>query len=179
MWPPDASSARNAVDDFVVVAEWLISEGLAAPDRLVAETNNAGGPVVGAAVIQRPDLFGAALFGFPLLDLIRYDEFTGGARWVDQIGSVSDSAIAPSLVRLSPVHRAEEGVSTGLTIGEYVRRRRLLETARELRARPANLATLAASAGYSDQSHLTREFRRLLSTTPHVYRERHRGRGSP
>jgi prolyl oligopeptidase len=117
---------QNAVDDYIAAAEWLIARGLAGPDRLVAETNSAGGPVVGAAIVQRPDLFAAALFGFPLLDLLRYDAFTGGARWVDQFGSVSDPSVAASLARLSPVHNVGSGVcypATLVTPGSSTRRR--------------------------------------------------------
>lgn len=100
---------QNAVDDFVAAGRWLVQQGLASAGRLVAETNSAGGPVVGAAVVQNPDLFGAAILGFPLLDLLRYDQFTRGARWVEQIGAASDPAVARALAQLSPVHAAVPG----------------------------------------------------------------------
>ncbi len=101
---------QNAVDDFIAAAEWLVASGLARREGLVAETNSAGASVVGAAVIQRPELFRVALFGFPLLDLLRYAEFTGGARWRSQLGSVTDRGDFRALLAYSPVHNVRHGV---------------------------------------------------------------------
>lgn len=61
---------------------------------------------------------------------------------------------------------------TGLTVGQFVRLRRVLEGSRRLRERSATLSEVAISCGYADQSHFTREFRRFLGTTPHVHRLR-------
>ena len=79
----------------------------------------------------------------------------------------------PSLAELareagvSPEHLARvfRGV-TGLTVGQFVRLRRVLEGAERLREPRADLSDVAYSCGYSDQSHFTREFRRHLGTTP-------------
>ncbi|MGH7527991.1 MAG: prolyl oligopeptidase family serine peptidase, partial [Gemmatimonadales bacterium] len=101
---------QNAVDDFVAAAEWLVTNGFAKPEGLVAETNSAGASAVGAAVLQRPDLFRAALFGFPVLDLLRYAEFTGGARWRSQLGSADDPEDFRALRAYSPVHNVRPGV---------------------------------------------------------------------
>lgn len=102
-------SRQNAIDDYIASAEWLVQQGMATPERLVAETNSAGGSLVAAAVNQRPDLFGAMILGFPVLDMLRYDEFTGAARWRSEFGSPADSADFATLLAYSPVHNLERG----------------------------------------------------------------------
>lgn len=57
-------------------------------------------------------------------------------------------------------------VATGCTIGEYVRRLRADLAHEQLRAGDLPLATIAAECGYSDQSHMTRELRRLYGRSP-------------
>ena len=100
---------QHAVDDFVAAARWLVGQGLAPAGGVIAETNSAGASVVGAAIVQQPELFRAALFGFPLLDLLRYEAFTGGAAWRSQLGSVRDSADAAALRAYSPVENVHRG----------------------------------------------------------------------
>lgn len=95
---------QNGIDDFIAAAEWLVAQGLADPKRLVAETQSAGAALVGAAILQRPDLFGAGVFGFPLLDLMNYERFTSGARWRGELGSVADPEQRAALLAYSPVH---------------------------------------------------------------------------
>ncbi len=58
-----------------------------------------------------------------------------------------------------------------------LRRRRLQEAAERMRADPAaDLGALAAELGFADQSHLTREFRAVLGTTPRGYGQARSGR---
>lgn len=60
----------------------------------------------------------------------------------------------------------------GLPIGDYVHRLRV-RYAGEALARPgARLADVAASAGFADQSHLTRVFKRVTGVTPAAFRKR-------
>jgi AraC family transcriptional regulator len=54
--------------------------------------------------------------------------------------------------------------------GEYVRRLRVDYACRELASRERTLAEIAQSAGFADQSHFTRTFRKLTGTTPARYR---------
>lgn len=58
------------------------------------------------------------------------------------------------------------------SIGEYVRSRRLDWAARELRRRDRTLAEIAQRAGYADQSHFTRAFKRAMGVPPGEYRAR-------
>jgi AraC family transcriptional regulator len=64
----------------------------------------------------------------------------------------------------------------GLSVGEYGRRLRLAWAAAELARTDTPLAEIAASAGFADQSHFTRVFRRQVGTTPARYREQARSR---
>jgi AraC-like DNA-binding protein/quercetin dioxygenase-like cupin family protein len=64
----------------------------------------------------------------------------------------------------------------GTTIGEYVRRVRATWVAEQLETTDVPLSTLATQAGYFDQSHFTRECRRLLGARPAEYRKRTRPR---
>jgi AraC-like DNA-binding protein len=53
---------------------------------------------------------------------------------------------------------------------EDVRRQLRVERARVLLAGPYPLVDIAAAAGFADQSHMTRELRRLLGISPAAYR---------
>ena len=58
------------------------------------------------------------------------------------------------------------------SVGEYVRRRRVDFVCAQLSASDKPLAEIASEAGFCDQAHLTRTFRKLTGTTPGQYRAR-------
>lgn len=82
---------------------------------------------------------------------------------------VTDLAEAAGVhrVHLGRVFRARYGES----IGTYHRRLRIEWAARELARQDARVADVALRAGFADQSHFTRFFRRVIGTTPHAYRQ--------
>jgi AraC family transcriptional regulator len=57
------------------------------------------------------------------------------------------------------------------TVGEYIRQLRLEFACREIAASDAPLCEIALAAGFSDQSHLTRMFKRHMGIAPAQYRE--------
>jgi AraC family transcriptional regulator len=63
----------------------------------------------------------------------------------------------------------------GLSVGEYGRRLRVEWAAAEISRGDRSLAEIAAEAGFADQSHFTRLFRRYVGTTPGRYRAFQRG----
>lgn len=69
-------------------------------------------------------------------------------------------------VQLARVFRQHHGVS----VGEYGRRLRVDWAAAEIRRGDRSLAEIAAEAGFADQSHFTRLFKRYVGTTPARYR---------
>ena len=101
---------QNAIDDYLAAAEWLIANGWTRPGLLVANGSSAGGAVVGAALVQRPELFGAGILDYPVLDMLRYERFTGARRWISEYGTAGDPAQFHALLEYSPVQTVAEGV---------------------------------------------------------------------
>ncbi len=60
----------NSFNDFVDVAKGLIAEGYARPGRIAAQGGSAGGELMGAAVNQAPELFGAVVADVPFVDVL-------------------------------------------------------------------------------------------------------------
>jgi AraC family transcriptional regulator len=58
-----------------------------------------------------------------------------------------------------------------LPIGDYVQRLRVRWASAELCRPGARLADVAAAAGFADQSHLTRVFKRVTGATPSAFRK--------
>jgi AraC family transcriptional regulator len=61
------------------------------------------------------------------------------------------------------------------TVGEYVRHLRIEYACRHLRESKASIAEIALQAGFSDQSHFSKLFKRQTSMTPRQYRSRNYG----
>ena len=82
---------QNVFDDFIAAAELLVAEGYTAPERLAIEGGSNGGLLVGAAMTQRPELFGAVVCRVPVADMLRYHLFTVGRFWIPEYGSAERS----------------------------------------------------------------------------------------
>ena len=90
------------------------------------------------------------------------------ARIGDPVGlSELADAVGVNPAHLARVFRARYGIS----VGEYGRRLRLDWAAAEIARDERPIAEIAAEAGFADQSHFTRLFKRHVGTTPGRYRE--------
>ena len=107
---------QNVFDDFIAVAEALVRERYTSPQHLAIMGGSNGGLLVGAAMAQRPELFAVALPAVGVLDMLRYDQFTGGALWVSEYGSPADSAAFRYLRAYSPLHNVRAGVCYPATL---------------------------------------------------------------
>jgi prolyl oligopeptidase len=107
---------QNVFDDFIAVAEQLIRDKYTSPGRLGIMGGSNGGLLVGAVMEQRPDLFAVALPAVGVMDMLRYDKFTGGALWTTEYGSASNPAQFPFLIRYSPVHNLKPGTCYPATL---------------------------------------------------------------
>jgi AraC family transcriptional regulator len=59
------------------------------------------------------------------------------------------------------------------TVGEYIRRLRVEYASRQILSSKATLLEIATSAGFSDQSHFSRVFKRQMGMTPTEYQRIH------
>ncbi|MEO5697339.1 MAG: prolyl oligopeptidase family serine peptidase, partial [Burkholderiaceae bacterium] len=77
---------QRSIDDFIAVADDLIARRITSPRRLGIEGGSNGGLLVGAVLVQRPELFNAVLCKVPLLDMRRYHRLLAGASWMAEYG---------------------------------------------------------------------------------------------
>jgi prolyl oligopeptidase len=81
---------QRAFDDLIAVGEDLIERGITSPDHLGIQGGSNGGLLVGAVMVQRPDLINAVVCQVPLLDMKRYHKLLAGASWMAEYGDPDD-----------------------------------------------------------------------------------------
>lgn len=100
---------QNGFDDFKAAARWLIDNDYTNKDRLALRGSSNGGLLVGAAMVQAPELFRAVVCEIPLLDMIRYHRFSIARLWISEYGSPEDPEQFQWLADYSPYHHVKEG----------------------------------------------------------------------
>ena len=99
---------QNVFDDFIAAAEFLIREGYTSAKHLAISGRSNGGLLVGATLLQRPDLFAAALPGVGVLDMLRYHTASANARqWSSDYGLSENPEEFAALRAYSPVHNVK------------------------------------------------------------------------
>ncbi|MCK5842157.1 MAG: S9 family peptidase, partial [Candidatus Sabulitectum sp.] len=116
---------QNVFDDFIAAGEALAGER---PVRLVGEDNfsvrryssrkhlgisggSNGGLLTGAALVQRPELWGAVVSRVPLLDMLRFHLTQGGKYWISEYGDPDKPDDFEWLLSYSPYHNVKESSS--------------------------------------------------------------------
>ncbi|MGF6272844.1 prolyl oligopeptidase [Massilia sp. UYP11] len=134
---------QRAFDDFIAVAQDLVARGVTTAQQLGIMGGSNGGLLVGAALTQRPDLFGAVVCQVPLLDMRRYHLLLAGASWMGEYGDPDDADDWAYLARYSPYHNVRPG--------ERYPRVLLTTSTRDDRVHPAHARKMAARM--LDQGH--------------------------
>ena len=102
---------QNVIDDFIAAAEWLVANQVTSPRHLAIQGRSNGGLLVGAALVQRPDLFAVALPVVGVLDMLRYDTASANARqWSSDFGLAENAEEFAALRAYSPVQNVERGI---------------------------------------------------------------------
>jgi prolyl oligopeptidase len=107
---------QNVFDDFIAASEWLIANGYTGKGRLAIAGHSNGGLLTAAAMVQRPDLFGAVVVGVGVLDMLRFHKFTIGWGWVSDYGSPDDPEEFKALYAYSPYHNLKPGTAYPATL---------------------------------------------------------------
>jgi len=107
---------QNVFDDFIAAAEWLIRNKYTSTPKLSIGGGSNGGLLVGAALTQRPDLFGAALPAVGVMDMLRFQKFTIGWAWVSDYGSSENADEFKALYAYSPLHNIRPGTAYPATL---------------------------------------------------------------
>jgi len=116
------TNKQNVFDDFIAAAEFLIREKVTSTPRLAINGGSNGGLLVGAAMTQRPELFGAAVPEVGVMDMLRFHRFTIGWAWKSDYGSSETKDGFDTLVKYSPLHNIRPGVhypATLVTTGDH------------------------------------------------------------
>jgi len=102
---------QNVFDDFRCAAETLIRDGWTTAGQLAISGGSNGGLLVGASLVQRPDLYAAVVCSAPLLDMVRYERFGLGQTWNVEYGTAADPVQLEWLLSYSPYHHVVPGTA--------------------------------------------------------------------
>ena len=79
------------------------------PDKLAGEGGSAGGILIGRAITERPDLFGAAIIQVGCLDMLRIETTPNGVPNIPEFGSVKTGDGFKELYEMSSYAHVSDG----------------------------------------------------------------------
>ena len=100
---------QNVFDDFFAATHYLIDEKYTNAANLAIWGRSNGGLLMGAAMTQHPELYGAIVCGYPLLDMLRYQNFEFGRLWTTEYGSADNAADYKYIRAYSPYQNVKQG----------------------------------------------------------------------
>jgi prolyl oligopeptidase len=100
---------QKSYDDFAAVAQDLITTKVTNAAHLGIQGGSNGGLLVGAVMLQRPELFNAVVCQVPLLDMQRYHKLLAGASWMAEYGDPDKAADWAYISRYSPYQNVRAG----------------------------------------------------------------------
>ena len=98
----------NTITDFIACAQYLIEHKYTSPNHLAGEGTSAGGILIGGAITERPDMFGAALDNVGMSDDLRAELQVNGPANIPEFGTVKDKQDFQHLLSISAYHRVKD-----------------------------------------------------------------------
>ena len=90
--------------------KFLHGKKIGSPKSTVIQGRSNGGLLVGAVMLQNPELFGFAIPQVGVMDMLRFNKFTIGWGWESDYGSPENLDDFENLYSYSPYHNIQQGV---------------------------------------------------------------------
>jgi prolyl oligopeptidase len=103
------TNKQNVFDDFAAAAEHLIKEKWTRPEKLAIQGGSNGGLLMGAMIVQHPELMRAVVSSVGIYDMLRVELAPNGAFNVTEFGTVKDPEQFKALYAYSPYHHVVNG----------------------------------------------------------------------
>ena len=100
----------NTWKDFIACAEYLVSEKYTSPAHLAGQGGSAGGILIGNSIVDRPDLFGAAIDQVGDNNALRFEITSNGVPNIPEFGSVTTEEGFKALLAMDAYHKVKDGV---------------------------------------------------------------------
>jgi prolyl oligopeptidase len=101
----------NTWKDFIACGQYLVDEKYTRPSRLAGQGGSAGGILIGRAITERPNLFGAAVINVGCTDMIRMETTPNGVPNIPEFGSTKTEGGFRGLFEMSSLHHVQDGVA--------------------------------------------------------------------
>lgn len=147
-WHADGSGPdkHRSHEDMIACAERLVELGYAEPGRIAALGGSAGGLIAAPVAIKRPDLFGAAIVEFGVVNPLRSLDGPNGATQIDEFGDPripEDAALMAGSDSVELARTAETLPDIFLCVG--------FQDSRVPHWMSARLAAVMAERGFGDR----------------------------
>ena len=100
---------QNVFNDFAAVIRHLVESKFAAPDRIAITGASNGGLLMGATMVQNPQLVQAVVSHVGIYDMLRMELSPNGAFTASEYGSVKKREEFEALYAYSPYHNVKDG----------------------------------------------------------------------
>ncbi len=127
---------QNVFDDFAACAQYLVDHKYTSPEHMACQGGSNGGLLMGATLVQHPELFGAVVSEVGIYDMLRVELSPNGLFNTTEFGTVKDTAQFHALLAYSPYHNVKNGTQYPSLL--------LLTGANDPRVTPANSFKFAA-----------------------------------
>ncbi|MFO0875576.1 MAG: prolyl oligopeptidase family serine peptidase [Phycisphaerales bacterium] len=102
---------QTVFDDFAACAKHLVDTKVTGPGRLGAMGGSNGGLLMGAMIVQHPELFRAIVSFVGIYDMLRVERGANGQFNITEFGTVADPAQFEALLAYSPLHNVKDGTA--------------------------------------------------------------------
>ncbi|WNZ65132.1 prolyl oligopeptidase family serine peptidase [Myxococcus sp. MxC21-1] len=112
-WHAEGSltNKQNVFDDFYAVAKLLVDQKYTQPKKLAIQGGSNGGLLMGAAVTQHPEMYGAVVARVGIYDMLRVELTPNGQFNITEYGTVKNPEQFKALHAYSPLHNVKDGTA--------------------------------------------------------------------